>query len=291
MKYLLMVSVVINILLIAKIVAMRLSVKEIASDFAHRADLQSNTLIGVSSRDKQIRTLAKEINETLVKLRDAFNRYRLGDAEVKTAITNITHDLRTPLTAISGYIELIEKSDDKEEKDRYFSIIKERVGHMKKLTGELFEYSIITAGEPTEEKQEVNVNKVLENSLMNFYPALKERGIEPEVNITEEAVVRTLYPSYTERIIGNLISNALKYSDGDLEVTLDEKGLFRIANSSKELSNVDVYRLFDRFYTVESARNYSTGLGLSIVRVLSQRMDLTLDAKYEEGRLVIEIGF
>lgn len=291
MKYLLMVSVVINILLIAKIVAMRLSVKEIASDFAHRADLQSNTLIGVSSRDKQIRTLAKEINETLVKLRDAFNRYRLGDAEVKTAITNITHDLRTPLTAISGYIELIEKSDDKEEKDRYFSIIKERVGHMKKLTGELFEYSIITAGEPTEEKQEVNVNKVLENSLMNFYPALKERGIEPEVNITEEAVVRTLYPSYTERIIGNLISNALKYSDGDLEVTLDEKGLFKIANSSKELSNVDVYRLFDRFYTVESARNYSTGLGLSIVRVLSQRMDLSLNAKYEEGRLVIEIGF
>jgi signal transduction histidine kinase len=291
MKYLLMVSVVINILLIAKIVAMRLSVKEIASDFAHRADLQSNTLIGVSSRDKQIRTLAKEINETLVKLRDAFNRYRLGDAEVKTAITNITHDLRTPLTAISGYIELIEKSDDKEEKDRYFSIIKERVGHMKKLTDELFEYSIITAGEPTEEKQEVNVNKVLENSLMNFYPALKERGIEPEVNITEEVVVRTLYPSYTERIIGNLISNALKYSDGDLEVTLDEKGLFKIANSSKELSNVDVYRLFDRFYTVESARNYSTGLGLSIVRVLSQRMDLSLNAKYEEGRLVIEIGF
>ena len=291
MKYLLMVSVVINILLIAKIVAMRLSVKEIASDFARRADLQSNTLIGISSRDKQIRTLAKEINETLVKLRDAFNRYRLGDAEVKTAITNITHDLRTPLTAISGYIELIEKSDDKEEKDRYFSIIKERVGHMKKLTGELFEYSIITAGEPTEEKQEVNVNKVLENSLMNFYPALKERGIEPEVNITEEAVVRTLYPSYTERIIGNLISNALKYSDGDLEVTLDEKGLFKIANSSKELSNVDVYRLFDRFYTVESARNYSTGLGLSIVRVLSQRMDLSLNAKYEEGRLVIEIGF
>ncbi len=291
MKYLLMVSVVINILLIAKIVAMRLSVKEIASDFAHRADLQSNTLIGVSSRDKQIRTLAKEINETLVKLRDAFNRYRLGDAEVKTAITNITHDLRTPLTAISGYIELIEKSDDKEEKDRYFSIIKERVGHMKKLTDELFEYSIITAGEPTEEKQEVNVNKVLENSLMNFYPALKERGIEPEVNITEEVVVRTLYPSYTERIIGNLISNALKYSDGDLEVALDEKGLFKIANSSKELSNVDVYRLFDRFYTVESARNYSTGLGLSIVRVLSQRMDLSLNAKYEEGRLVIEIGF
>ena len=162
---------------------------------------------------------------------------------------------------------------------------------MKKLTGELFEYSIITAGEATEEKQEVNVNKVLENSLMNFYPALKERGIEPEVNITEEAVVRTLYPSYTERIIGNLISNALKYSDGDLEVTLDEKGLFKIANSSKELSNVDVYRLFDRFYKVESARNYSTGLGLSIVRVLSQRMGLTLNAKYEEGRLVIEIGF
>ena len=291
MKYLLMASVIVNIILIAKIVAMRLSVKEIRTEFAKRAELQSNTLIGVSSRDSQIRLLAKEINSTLVKLRDAFNRYRLGDAEVKSAITNITHDLRTPLTAISGYLELMEKNDDEKERERYLSIIKERVSHMKKLTGELFEYSIITGGEITEEKKEVNVNKVIENSLMNFYPALKEKGIEPEVDICDEPVIRTLYPSYTERIIGNLISNALKYSDGDLDIKLDANGTFTIANTSKELSTVDVNKLFDRFFTVESARNYSTGLGLSIVSVLTQRMNLGLDAYYEESKLIIKIQF
>ena len=291
MKYLLMASVIVNIFLIAKIVAMRLSVKEIRTEFAKRAELQSNTLIGVSSRDSQIRLLTKEINLTLVKLRDAFNRYRLGDAEVKSAITNITHDLRTPLTAISGYLELMEKNDDEKERERYLSIIKERVSHMKKLTGELFEYSIITGGEITEEKKEVNVNKVIENSLMNFYPALKEKGIEPEVDICDEPVIRTLYPSYTERIIGNLISNALKYSDGDLDIKLDGNGTFTIANTSKELSTVDVNKLFDRFFTVESARNYSTGLGLSIVSVLTQRMNLGLDAYYEEGKLIIKIKF
>ena len=291
MKYLLMASVIVNIFLIAKIVAMRLSVKEIRTEFAKRAELQSNTLIGVSSRDSQIRLLTKEINLTLVKLRDAFNRYRLGDAEVKSAITNITHDLRTPLTAISGYLELMEKNDDEKERERYLSIIKERVSHMKKLTGELFEYSIITGGEITEEKKEVNINKVIENSLMNFYPALKEKGIEPEVDICDEPVIRTLYPSYTERIIGNLISNALKYSDGDLDIKLDANGTFTIANTSKELSTVDVNKLFDRFFTVESARNYSTGLGLSIVSVLTQRMNLGLDAYYEEGKLIIKIKF
>ncbi len=291
MKYLLMASVIVNIFLIAKIIAMRLSVKEIRTEFAKRAELQSNTLIGVSSRDSQIRLLTKEINLTLVKLRDAFNRYRLGDAEVKSAITNITHDLRTPLTAISGYLELMEKNDDEKERERYLSIIKERVSHMKKLTGELFEYSIITGGEITEEKKEVNVNKVIENSLMNFYPALKDKGIEPEVDICDEPVIRTLYPSYTERIIGNLISNALKYSDGDLDINLDANGTFTIANTSKELSTVDVNKLFDRFFTVESARNYSTGLGLSIVSVLTQRMNLGLDAYYEEGKLIIKIKF
>ena len=291
MKYLLIISVVINIILIMKITAMRLSVRELRVDFKERATLRSNTLLGVSSRDKQIRLLASSINETLAELRDSFNKYKQGDAEIKTAITNIAHDLRTPLTSICGYLELSERIDKSPELENYLSIINERAGHMKKLTEELFEYSIITGGEISEERKEVNVNKVLEDAIMSFYPALTDRGIEPVVEITEQQITRMLYPSYVERIINNLIGNALKYSDGDLEVSLSESGKLRVVNSSKALSSVDVNKLFDRFFTVENARNNSTGLGLSIVKVFAERMNLSLDAVYEDGKIAIEVGF
>ena len=291
MKYLLIVSIVINVILGMKILAMRISIKELRIDFAERAELRSNTLLGVSSRDKQIRLLATSINDTLTKLRDAFNKYKLGDDEVKTAITNIAHDLRTPLTSILGYLELSERLDKSPEMEKYLDIIKDRAEHMKKLTEELFEYSVITGGEIREEKTKVNVNKALEDCIMSNYPALQSRGIEPVVEITETPIVRTLYPSYVERIMNNLVNNALKYSDGDLEVKLSDSGKLTVANSAQELSNVEVNKLFDRFFTVENARNNSTGLGLSIVKVFAERMNLDLSADYVDGKIVIEIDF
>lgn len=291
MQYILLVSVIINILLITKILILRISIKNLRIDYEERAGLRSNTLLRVTGRDHEMRKLVISMNKTLEKLRDSFQQYEQGDQELKTAITNITHDLRTPLTSISGYLELSEEISKSDDLKRYLDIIRERTETMKKLTEELFDYSIITGGEVTEEKRDVFVNQVLEDCVMDFYPAFMERGIEPVLDITEKHIVRSLYPSYVERIITNLLSNALKYSDGDLEITLSENGKLRIANSAKALSNVEVNKLFNRFYTVENARNNSTGLGLSIVKLFTERMGCKLDAGYESGKLVIEIDF
>ncbi len=291
MKYILIASIVVNVLLFLKILSMKKSLGDLKTDFSERAKLDSNTLIGVSGRDKEIRELADTLNETLSLLRDAYHKYRLGDAEVKTAITNIAHDLRTPLTAICGYLEMADKLEMSDEVRRNLSIISERAEYMKKLTEELFEYSVITTKEVTEEKRNVFVNRVLEDCMMNFYPAFTERGIEPEVNITDERIERMLYPSYVERIFSNLLNNALKYSDGDLSIELKDDGLFKISNTSYALSKVDVEKLFDRFFTVESARSNAGGLGLSIVRTFAQRMNCPLRGYYENNRLVIEIRF
>ncbi len=291
MKYLLILCLIIIIILASKIIAMRMSIKELRKDYEERAKLRSNTLLTVSSRDKEVRLLAKAMNNTLEKLRDSYNRYELGDREIKSVITNISHDLRTPLTAISGYLELAERKEKSPELEKYLDVIKGRTEHMKKLTEELFEYSIITGGEINEEKQDVNVNKVLEDCIMNYYPALKKRGITPVIEITDEKIIRNLYPTYVERIMNNLISNAIKYSDGDLDITLTDDGRLRVANTSEELSTVDVNKLFDRFFTVQNARKNSTGLGLSIVKIFAERMDCSVDASYTDGKIIIEIGF
>ena len=291
MKYLLIVCLIVIVFLVMKIIAMRLSLKEMREDYEERAKLHTNTLLTVQSRDRRIRELASTMNETLAQLRDSYNRYENGDQEIKKAITNISHDLRTPLTAISGYLELAKRQEKSPEVEKYLSIIEGRTEHMKKLTEELFEYSIMTGGEITEEKQDVNVGKMLEDCIMNYYPALKARGIEPVIDITEEKIVRQLYPTYAERIMNNLFSNALKYSDGDLEIALSADGRLKFANSAPNLSSVDVNKLFDRFFTVENARSSSTGLGLSIVKIFAERMNCSVHADYVDGRIIIEVGF
>lgn len=270
---------------------MKLSLRELSEDYEEKASLHTNTVLSVSSRDKDVLRLAIVLNRTIVKLRDSYNKYENGDHDMRTAITNISHDLRTPLTAISGYLELANRQDKSPEMEKYLEIISGRVDHMKKLTEELFEYSIITGGEITEEKQDVNIGRVLEDCIMNYYPVLKARGIEPEINISEEKIVRKLYPTYVERIMNNLFSNAIKYSDGDLKIILTDDARLMFCNSSAKLSTVDVHKLFDRFFTVENARSNSTGLGLSIIKIFAERMNCSVKADYEDGKLIIEVDF
>ena len=291
MKYLLIVCLLIIFFLTMKIIAMRISLKEMKEDYVERSRIHTNTLLTVSSRDRRITELASAMNENMAKLRDSYNKYENGDQEIKRAITNISHDLRTPLTAISGYLELARRQEMSPELEKYLTIIEGRAMHMKKLTEELFEYSLLTGGEITEEMQDVSVNRMIEDCIMNYYPSLKARGINPEIEITEEKIVRKLYPTYVERIMNNLVSNALKYSDGDLEIKLSDTGVLRVSNSAGKLSNVDVNKLFDRFFTVETGSRNSTGLGLSIVKLFADRMGLSLNATYENGKIAIEVGF
>ena len=291
MKYILFISICLNLALFIKIAAMRISLKELTRDYRERAELDSDTLIGVSCRDRRIRELATAMNETISSLRTSYHSYKQGDEKLKAAITNVAHDIRTPLTAICGYLELAERMEKTPELRKYLDIINERALYMKKLVEELFEYSVINSKNNKEEMQDVNINQVLEDSIMNLYPSFLEYDIDLKADISEKEVIRKLYPSYVERIFNNLLSNAIKYSDGDLEVILTENGKLTMKNSASSLDKVKVGKLFERFYTVENADKNSAGLGLSIVQSFAEKMNCPINADYVEGKLVIEIEF
>lgn len=276
------------IALCIKIYALKKSAREIADAFSDRLQNDTNTLIDITSSDKDMCRLADSINEQLKILRKEHLQYHQGNTELKNAITNISHDIRTPLTAIYGYLDMMQRSDDAEKQARYISIMKGRAELMKQLTEELFRYSIILSDEGELKTEAVNVGQVLEDSIMGYHGALSLKGIVPNVTITENIIVRNLNKSYLSRIFSNLLNNALKYSNGDLNITLSDLGEITFTNTAKELSTVEVEQLFDRFYTVEVARN-STGLGLSIARTLVERMGGTITADYENGRLAIKI--
>lgn len=205
-------------------------------------------------------------------------------------MTNISHDLRTPLTAICGYLDLLEKEEKSENAERYIGIIRNRSEMLIRLTEELFRYSVILAGENHTPWEPVDLNRALEESVAAFYTALSERNITPRIRMPEEKVIRILDGSALSRIFSNLLQNAVKYSGGDLEITLSGTGEIVFANTAPGLDEIQLGRLFDRFFTVESARK-STGLGLAIARDLAERMGGSISAEYGEDRLRICICF
>ena len=284
--------VVISILLILifilliKLFLVQKTAREIEAQFAERLMTETNTLIDISYQDKNMRRLAERLNSELRKLRKERHRFQQGDLELKSAVTNISHDLRTPLTAISGYLDLLDNVEKSEVAERYIEVIKNRTEVLKQLTEELFRYSIITSPEHDNSVELVVVNGVLEESILGFYAALQERKITPNISMTENKVIRKVNRAALSRIFSNIINNAIKYSDGDLNITLTDTGKITFSNTASDLSEVDVKRLFDRFYTVENARK-STGLGLSISRVLIEQMNGTISAQYENGKLNI----
>ena len=276
--------------LFIKVHILQKSIKEIAAAFADRLVTDTNTLIDTSSSDKNVRHLANTINRQLRKLRTERRRFQQGDLELKNAVTNISHDLRTPLTAICGYLELLEQEEKPETVSRYIGIVKDRVDILAQLSEELFRYSAIISTKDNTIREQVIINTVLEESIAAFYMVLTERHIVPEIQITETKVVRMLDRSALSRVFSNLISNVIKYSDGDLKIVLSENGEMAFSNMASGLDEIQVGRLFDRFYTVETARK-STGLGLAISKTLVEQMNGTISAAYKNGRLSICIFF
>ncbi len=283
------IMAVVIFLLLWKIHALQSAAKEIGSAFADRLATETNTLIDISSADPAMRRLADSINLQLRKLREERHRFEQGDRELKNAVTNISHDLRTPLTAICGYLDLLEAEKTTGKAEHYIRIIRNRAELLSQLTEELFRYSMILSSGGGGVRETVNVGGVLEESIASFYTALKERNIAPNIQMPEEKVLRTLDRSALARVFSNLLNNAMKYSDGDLDITLSKAGTIIFSNTASGLNEVQVGRLFDRFYTVETAGK-STGLGLSIARTLMEQMNGTISAEYKEGKLSIVIA-
>ena len=285
------ILITIVILLTLKIHLLKKSADEISDAFSDRLTSDSNVLIDLSSRDRHMRNLAYTINKELKKLINDRHRYQQGDAELKNAVTNISHDLRTPLTAVCGYLDMLDKEEQGENSKRYLKIIRGRTEIMKQLTEELFRYSVFTSVSDGTPSEPVILNSALEESLSAMYTSLKAGHITPSVTMPDAKVKRMLNRNALSRIFGNIISNAVKYSDGDLEITLEENGRITFSNHAEKLDEIQVGRLFDRFYTVETASSGSTGLGLSIARALTEQMGGSIDAEYEDGMILIHVHF
>lgn len=276
--------------LLVKIRSLHRAADEISRQFAQRLAEDTNVGIDIATSDREMRKLAMAIDQQLRLLRKERIRYEQGDLALKDAVTGISHDLRTPLTAIYGYLDLLRQEDASDAVRRYLTIIENRTDALRTLAEELFRYSLTASIPQYEARETVTLNHEIEACAAEHYGALRARGITPEISLPDAPVRRFLSRTALARILENVLMNAVKYSDGDLAIALSMDGTITFRNHAKALDAVHIGRLFDRYYTVENGRN-GTGLGLSIAKVLTEQMGGIISAAKEGDVFTVAVRF
>ena len=276
------------IFLAVKLYVIKQSIKEIEKSFSKILRTDTNNIIAISSSDKDIKNLTINLNNNLSELRGQKLQYKNGNQELKKIITNISHDLRTPLTAIKGYVDLIEQEKLSINQKKYLKVIQKKSNELTELTGQLFEYTKLMDIDVKIKKEECCINEILEETLVSYYSIFKEQDIIPNISICSTKVYKIVNKISIIRVFENILSNVIKYSNGDLKVEMQENGTITFSNKATSLDETTVQKIFDRYFSVENAKE-STGIGLSIAKQLVELNNGSIKAEYVNGYLIIEI--
>jgi signal transduction histidine kinase len=262
------------------------------------------TNIRMKTINKDIENLVININELYELNRKINTKIINNDEELRKSIANISHDLRTPLTSIMGYMQLI-KDDSliQEEKTKYIKIIEARTYTLQNLINSFYNLARIEANEYKFNLKSINLKNILCDIIALFYNEFLENNLEPNITIEENIQNIISDEDAVTRIFTNLIGNMTKHTNviqhtnnkfqNDISITLKNEGEFIVTefkNSAPNLKTSDIEHIFERFYTADSTRSdKNTGLGLSIVKTLTQKLGHKVEAILKEGELNIKI--
>ena len=248
----------------------------------------------VDALNNELEDLANEINKISQKNLERNIKIRRIDNDLKLSIANMSHDLRTPLTSILGYIQILKRRNlSEEDRYKYIDIIYKKSDHLNKLIRSFYELSRLQCDEYKFKLESINLRSLLCDTLALSYEDFVNKGIEPVVEIDEEIPKVICDEEAVTRIFSNLTNNMFKYGKGDFYISLkkeNNKVISTFKNKVEDFTEEDVERIFQRFYTKDSTRtNNSTGLGLSIVKAFVEKMGHNIQATLEEESLVIKI--
>jgi len=252
--------------------------------------------IDITLLDKDIEKMTIEINN-LIDLHALSNiEKKSAERELKQDIANISHDLRTPLTSILGYIQLIEKPEvTDEERKEYLAIAKDRAKRLQILLNDFFELSVIESVDHSLKLGKLGLNSIVEEIVINLYDKFNEQQIVPSIKIPQEQMNIIGDESAIKRVIENLVINAIRYSDGNVSITLERNNTkinLTISNDVKDITEKDVELFFNRFYTADQTRSgKGTGLGLSIAKALMDKMNGKLSAELKDSWLYVKCSW
>ena len=289
------ILVVIAILGIGLSFYYRRQIKNVKSQISFLNQHETNMLITSDQKSGCVADLTDELN-TLIEQTAAL-RKEIADSEshLKDTIINLSHDIRTPLTSMDGYFQLLLKSDDPEERQQYAAVISDRLSSLKEMLDELFTYAKLTNRAYEVELSPCAVNEILLSVLFSFYKDIKQRGIEPLVNVPEQDIFIQGNEPALRRIFQNILKNCIEHGNNQLSVRLiNSSDMVQIyfENDYQMQEPIDANKVFDRFYKADGARSKtSTGLGLSIAKELVERLNGSITGNVKNDIFTISITF
>ena len=254
----------------------------------------SNQRLTCSVRDRNILSLCRLVNTYIDSQQKLVLQAREAEEELKYTIASVSHDIRTPLTGASGYMQMAEKTEDPDKRKEYCRIVRGRLKDLEQLLDQLFLYTKLTSQEISLQMEPVSLFPLVCEVLTGFYGKFQEQNREPSLDFQEEAIQIQGDSSQLKRVLGNLVSNSLSYGLGTLFIV--QKGNTLIfSNKVKDPESIDPDQMFVRFYRGDPSRNASksshAGLGLSIARELTQAMGGKIEARLHEDILEIVLTF
>ena len=231
--------------------------------------------INISLNDKDIEKLAETINNNMRENKQIEIDIMKREERLKQNISDIAHDLRTPLSSIMGYITLLDNCTEKEKKE-YINIIQRKSEELNLLINNFYEVSLLDNSSLKIDITSIDIVQVIMDIVISNYALIKNNKIEINNRVPEKQIKIYGEEITCKRIIQNLVSNSIKYSTGYISIELDElenEVVFTIKNNVSNLKESDIEHLFERFYTVDKSRNRSgSGLGLYIVKLLLNKI-------------------
>ena len=270
-------------------------VKDICRQLAFLMKHDSNMLIHREFDLGGIGMLSDRLNDLLELRRKEKQYYQEKETLIADTYTNLSHDIRTPLTSLDGYFQLMEACENVEEQRRYLNIIHERIHSLNEMLEELFMFTKLKNESYRLELTSCCINRILKETVFSYYDDWVRREIQPDIQITEEQLYIDGNKQGLSRIIQNVIKNGLDHGEKKIRIVLkreQNRAVLQISNQVTASEQIDIEHVFDRFYKADAARSKtSTGLGLSIAREFVRRMNGEIGAKIEENEFIVEMSF
>ncbi|MGX8833158.1 sensor histidine kinase [Amedibacillus sp. YH-ame6] len=293
MAYLVIILTVLLFISLFLYLQLRKEVKEVAKQLRYTRDEKSSFHFFTTSSDRYMKEIVEEVN--IIREENQKNKCGFLDSERKSEemIANISHDIRTPLTSIQGYVEMMQTSNDATERERYYQIVTNRLHDLETMLDEFFVYTKLINMHEDLIMEEKAIYPILCKSLLNYIDLLKANELEPEVICEDESICTLVHEESLQRICMNLIINTIRYGKAPYRIELKRKEneielVFN--NTCGRGEEIDTQHMFDRFYKGNQARTQKgSGLGLAIVSELTQRMNGSCEASYKEDVLSITI--
>ena len=287
MLYVIIILTVLVLFLSVKLILLKKEMRRVAVEMKENSDRRQ---VNISLIDGDLQKMISEVNTLYEEILKIKTETMKEEDRIKESVSMISHEMRTPLTSIIGYLQVAEKSEDAEEKKQNIEIALERAKYLNRLVNDFFEISLIDSEQVEMNIENVNLCEIICEEILAESPEIDRKGIQPVFEQSEENIFVNADKKKLIRVIQNLISNAVKYSEKKLEFNIVSKddGYINLRIISDSVSKIDTDRIFDRFVKGDSARsNGGAGLGLYICKSFIQMMGGDIRAEQDESGFVI----